>query len=272
MTIPTRARTGSPSIIAPYGGALVDLLATDRERAELAREATQMPSLQLSPRALCDLEVMAVGGFSPVPRFMNQLDYISVLERMRLADGTLFPIPITLAVADPAEWEGRRIALRSPSNHLIAVMDVEEVYEREAEMEARQVCGTTSEEHSLVCEMRSWGKYCLSGPVTVLELPRHYDFPEYRRTPAEVRRLLEGLGNPNVVAFQTRNAMHRAHEELTKRAAAERSANLLIHPVVGVTRPGDVDHFARAQTYKILVERHYDSARTVLSLLPLAMR
>jgi len=264
--------TESQSLIAPYGGTLVDLLASDRERSELAREVTHLPSLQLSPRSLCDLELMAVGGFSPVARFMGQLDYISVLERMRLADGTLFPIPITLPVADPGEWEGRRIALRSPSNHLIAIMDVEEVYEREAEMEARQVCGTTSEDHSLVSEMGSWGSYYLSGPLIVLELPRHYDFPEYRSTPAQVRRLLERMDNRNVVAFQTRNPMHRAHEELTKRAAAERGANLLIHPVVGITRPGDVDHFTRALTYKILFERHYDPARTVLSLLPLAMR
>jgi sulfate adenylyltransferase len=272
MPTTTLNPTESQSIIAPYGGTLVDLLATERERAELAREVTHLPSLQLSPRSLCDLELMAVGGFSPVARFMGQLDYISVLERMRLADGTLFPIPITLPVADPSEWERRRIALRSPSNHLIAIMDVEEVYEREAEMEARQVCGTTSEDHSLVSEMASWGKYYLSGPLTVLELPRHYDFPEYRRTPAQVRRLFGSMGNRNVVAFQTRNPMHRAHEELTKRAASEREANLLIHPVVGVTRPGDVDHLTRALTYKILFERHYDPAHTVLSLLPLAMR
>ena len=116
--------------------ALLEHPAVGRRLAALHALELGLRLLQLSPRALCDLEVMAVGGFSPVPRFMNQLDYISVLERMRLADGTLFPIPITLPVADPAEWEGRRIALRSPSNHLIAVMDVEEVYEREAEMEA----------------------------------------------------------------------------------------------------------------------------------------
>jgi sulfate adenylyltransferase len=272
MPATTLKHSESKSLITPYGGALVNLVAAAQERAELAREATQLPSLQLSPRTLCDLELMAVGGLSPVARFMSQLDYISVLERMRLADGTLFPIPITLPVSDPSEWEGRRVALRSPSNHLIAVMDVEEVYEREIEMEARQICGTTSEDHSLVLEMSSWGKYYLSGPLSVLELPRYYDFPEYRHTPAQVRELLESMGNRNVVAFQTRNPMHRAHEELTKRAAAELDANLLIHPVVGVSRPGDVDHFTRVLTYKTLVERHYDPARTVLSLLPLAMR
>ncbi len=265
-------RTESRSIITPYGGGLIDLLADRRQRAELALGATELSSIQLSPRALCDLELMAVGAFSPVSRFMSQLDYLSVLEHMRLADGTLFPIPITLPVDDATKFEGKRIGLRSPSNHLIAVLDVEEVYEREADLEARQVCGTTSEEHSLVSEMRSWGNYYLSGPLTVLELPRHYDFPEYRRTPRQVRELLARMGNPDVVAFQTRNPMHRAHEELTKRAASELGANLLIHPVVGVTRPGDVDHYTRTQTYKILVERYYDAERTVLSLLPLAMR
>jgi sulfate adenylyltransferase len=272
MSTTILSQTESQSIIAPYGGALVNLVAGTQQRTELIREATQLPSLQLSPRSLCDLELMAAGGFSPVARFMSQLDYLSVLERMRLVDGTLFPIPITLPVSDPKEWEGRRIALRSPSNHLVAIMDVEEAYEREFELEARQVCGTTSDEHCLVAEMRSWGNYYLSGPMTVLELPYHYDFPEYRRTPAQIRQLLASMGNPNVVAFQTRNPMHRAHEEMTKRAATERKANLLIHPVVGVTRPGDVDHFTRALTYKILVERHYDPSRTILSLLPLAMR
>jgi sulfate adenylyltransferase len=215
---------------------------------------------------------MATGAFSPVARFMGKGDYFSVLESMRLADGTLFPIPITLPVAKADGLEGKKVALRSPNNNLLAIMDVEEIYERDPVLEAHQVCGTTDEEHSLAVEMKGWGKYYLSGALNVIELPHHYDFPELRRTPAQVRELLEELGYGDVVAFQTRNPIHRAHEELTKRAAGQVGGSLLIHPVVGVTKPGDIDHFTRVQVYKMLLEKYYDQQRTVLSLLPLAMR
>src|ERR1700685_4142862 len=231
-------------LIQPYGGTLVDLVVGARERTELAQEATKLSSLQLSPRSLCDLELLAVGAFSPLRGFMNRSEYLSVLKEMRLPDGTLWPIPITLPVADAKGWSGKRIALRSPSNHVIAIMQVEEIYEREMKLEPKQVLGTTSEDHCLVAEMRTWGKFYISGSLQVLELPRHYDYPELRRTPAQVRERLEEIGNPNVVAFQTRNPMHRAHEELTKRAAEAVGGSLLIHPVVGVTRSGDVEHFA----------------------------
>jgi sulfate adenylyltransferase len=259
-------------LIQPYGGTLVDLVVGARERTELAQEATKLSSLQLSPRSLCDLELLAVGAFSPLRGFMNRAEYLSVLKEMRLPDGTLWPIPITLPVADAKGWSGKRIALRSPSNHVIAIMQVEEIYEREMKLEPKQVLGTTSEDHCLVAEMRTWGKFYISGSLQVLELPRHYDYPELRRTPAQVRERLEEIGNPNVVAFQTRNPMHRAHEELTKRAAEAVGGSLLIHPVVGVTRSGDVEHFARVQVYKMLTERYYDPNSTVLGLLPLAMR
>ncbi len=162
--------------------------------------------------------------------------------------------------------------LRSATNDLIAWMRVEEIYEWDREREAKQVFGTTDDVHPLVAEMRSWGPYYISGPMKIINLPKHADFPELRRTPAEVRRLLEELGHPNVVAFQTRNPLHRAHEALTKRAAEKVGGTLLIHPVVGMTKPGDVDHYTRVRTYKVLVEKYYDHSRTVLSLLPLAMR
>ena len=272
MQLSTHIQQNPELLIRPYGGVLVDLTVGERERADLAREATKLPSLQLSPRSLCDLELLAVGAFSPLRQFMNQAQYLSVLEQMRLPDGTVWPIPITLPVANADGWLGKRIALRSPSNHVIAILQVEEVYQSQMALEQQQVLGTTSEEHPLVAEMNTWGKFYLSGPLQVLELPRHYDYPELRRTPAQVRQRLEEMGNPNVVAFQTRNPMHRAHEELTKRAQETVGGSLLLHPVVGVTRPGDVEHFGRVQVYKTLTERYYDPHSTVLGLLPLAMR
>ena len=264
--------TKTSNLIEPYGGSLVDLTLGTEERAELTRESVAFPSFQLSARSLCDLELLATGAFSPVNRFMGKADYFGVLENMRLANGVLFPIPITLPVAKPEGLEGKKLSLRSPNNNLLAIMDVEEVYERDGVLEAHQVCGTTDEEHSLAVEMKSWAKYYVSGKLRLIELPHHYDFPELRRTPAQVRELLEELGHGDVVAFQTRNPIHRAHEELTKRAAEQVGGSLLIHPVVGVTKPGDIDHFTRVQVYKMLLEKYYDPKRTALSLLPLAMR
>ena len=260
-------------LIQPYGGKLVNLLVPAEQRAELKRRAGELASVQLSARSLCDLELLTTGAFSPLDRFMSSADYKRVLEEMRLADGTLFPIPITLRVKDPnGIREGQEIALRSSKNNLMALMRVEEIFEADYKEEAQKVFKTLDEKHPLVAEMRTWGTYCLSGQLRATELPAYYDFPELRRTPAQVRNLLSEMGNPNVVAFQTRNPMHRAHEELTKRAAALAKANLLLHPVVGMTKPGDVDHYTRVRVYKSLVENYYDADTTVLSLLPLAMR
>ena len=265
--------SNSIELISPYGGSLVNLLADSAERAELTRQSKELPSIQLSARAMCDLELMAVGAMSPLKSFMGKADYLSVLETMRLADGTLYPIPVTLPAGKlDGIAEGKGLSLRSAKNNLIAVMQVEEIYEADINTEAQQVCGTLDDQHPLVAEMRSWGKYRLAGRLRVVELPLHPDFPELRRTPAQVRILLAAFGNSNVVAFQTRNPMHRAHEELTKRAAVSVGGTLLIHPVVGMTKPGDVDHYTRVRTYKTLVENHYDKHHTVLSLFPLAMR
>src|SRR5579863_832216 len=260
-------------LITPYGGRLVDLLAETEERTDLARRSGELASIQLTARSLCDLELLATGAFSPLDRFMGRADYHRVLDEMRLADGTLFSIPLTLRVSElKGIQEGQEIALRSSKNNLIAWMRVEEIFEADNNEEAVKVFATSDEKHPLVAEMRTWGRFCLSGQLKVVELPKHYDFPELRRTPAQIRSLLSGMGNPNVVAFQTRNPMHRAHEELTKRAAEQAQANLLLHPVVGMTKPGDVDHYTRVRVYKTLVDNYYDPNTTVLSLLPLAMR
>jgi sulfate adenylyltransferase len=260
-------------LIPPYGGTLVDLTVAGEEREELLRRAHGLPAIQLSPRSLCDLELLATGALSPLDRFMGATDYRSVLESMRRADGTVFPIPITLPAAlPPGAGPGSEIALRSPNNQVMALMQVDEVFERDAAGEPARVCGTTDERHPLVAEMASWPRWYISGPLRVLNLPRHYDFPEFRQKPIDVRATLEAMGHRNVVAFQTRNPIHRAHEELTKQAAQKVDGALLIQPAVGLTKPGDVDHFTRARVYKVLLERYYDHRRTVLNLLPLAMR
>ncbi len=260
-------------LIEPYGGRLVDLRVPEAERAELLARAHYLPSVQMTPRELCDLELLAVGAFSPLDRFMTREDYHRVLEDMRLADGTLFPIPVTLSVhhVDPA-WIDHDIVLRSPRNEILAIMTVEEVYERDDKQEARAVFGTTDVSHPVVAEMEHWGKYCLSGTLRVLNLPVRYSFRDLYLTPAEVRARLERLGYTNVVAFQTRNPMHRGHEAITKRAMDTVHGSLLIHPAVGLTKPGDVDTYTRVRCYRTLVERYFDPERTVLSLLPLAMR
>lgn len=261
-------------LTAPYGGTLTDLVAAaGPERAELVKRARELPSLQLSPRTLCDLELLATGAFSPLTRFMGKADYLRVLNEMRLADGTLFPIPITFPVSQgSAVAVGREIALRSPTNDLIGWMLVEEIYEWDRDYEAMQVYGTRDDQHPLVAEMGFWGRFYVSGAVKVINLPKHNDFPELRHSPLQVRRLLEQLGHPNVVAFQTRQPLHRADEELTKRAAEKVGGTLVLHPVGGLTQAGDVDHYTRVRTYKLMVEKYYDRGRTVLSLLPLAMR
>lgn len=260
-------------LISPYGGKLVDLLQTGETRTELIQQANHLPSIQLSARALHDLELLANGGYSPLDRFMGNRDYQRVLTEMRLEDGSLFPIPITLTISKSeipshSEW----VALRDSRNYLIAVMRMEEIFSWNPIHETRLVVGTTDSRHPLVSEMDRWGDLCISGELKVLNMPVYYDFVDLRHTPAQVRALLEAKGHPNVVAFQTRNPIHRIHEELTKRAAEEIDGSLLIHPVVGLTKPGDVDHFTRVRVYKALVENYYHADNTVLSLLPLAMR
>ena len=256
------------TLITPYGGELVNLV---DESEALADKARRLPSLHISDRAMFDLELLATGGFSPLDRFMSQADLESVVAGGRLADGTLWPMPITLPVDDAPRLDSE-VALRDARNNLLGVMRVEEAYEWDRDAMAAGVFGTRDEAHPLVAEMRGWGRHNISGELRALGLPKYPDFAELRLTPARTRAALEGRGAANVVAFQTRNPLHRAHEELTKRAMERLDATLLLHPVVGLTRPGDVDHYTRVRTYKALVDNHYDGARALLALLPLAMR
>src|SRR6266446_2343622 len=260
-------------LIAPYGGSLVDLMVPAEAREEVKARASQLSSLQLSERSVCDLELLATGAFSPLDRFVGQADHQRVLDEMRLSNGQLFPLPIPLPVdASPALHLDCDIALRDAKNDLLAVMTLEEIFPWDLAAVAHQAFGTLDPRHPLVAEMHRWGKLHISGRLHVLQLPRRYDFQELRLTPAQTRARLEAFGYANVVAFQTRNPLHRVHEELTKRAAQEVGGVLLLHPSVGMTKPGDVDHYTRVRAYKALAARYYDPHRILLALLPLAMR
>jgi sulfate adenylyltransferase len=262
-----------PQLLPPYGGDLINLLCPNDEAKELAVYANSLPVLQLSERSLCDLELLATGAFSPLNTFMGQADYQSVLHEMRLTDGHLFPIPITLpARSDFPIREGQDIALCDSQNQPLAVLTVEEIYEWNLNEAADHVFGTRDLRHPLVAEMNSWGELNLSGRLGVLRLPRHYDFADLRLTPLQTRARLVALGHHNVVAFQTRNPLHRAHEEMTKQAIAEKQGVLLLHPAVGLTKPGDVDHYTRVRSYNVLAERYYEPGSVLLALLPIAMR
>ena len=235
--------------------------------------ANTLRSIQLSDRAVCDLELLSVGVFSPVNRFLDRADYESAVQDLRLADGTLFPIPVALPVEQTdALALDREVALRDAKNNLLAILRIEEIYEWQQEEFARHVLGTMDSKHPLVSESRRWGPVNLSGELTTLRLPAHHDFHALRLTPAQTRARVTQLGRHNVVAFQTRNPLHRVHEELTKRAVAAVDGVLLLHPVVGLTKPGDVDHYTRVRTYQALARHHYEQDRILLSLLPLAMR
>ena len=265
--------TETRTLIAPYGGKLVDLLVPAEATDDLKAHASHLPSIQLSERAVCDLELLAVGAFSPLDRFMGQEDYQRVLDEMRLADGHIFPVPITLPVdPDPSIRLDQKIALRNSKNELLAVMTIEEIYEWDLAENAEKAFGSQDLRHPLVSEMHRWGKLNISGRLQVLQMPARYDFRDLRLTPAQTRAKLETFGRDNVVAFQTRNPLHRVHEELTKRATQEVDGVLLLHPVVGMTKPGDVDHYTRVRTYNALADTYYDPDRILLSLLPLAMR
>lgn len=263
-------------LIAPHGGKLVNGLVGPERAAELKTASRDWPSWDLTPRQICDLELLLNGGFSPLQGFMGRKDYESVCSKMRLADGTLWPMPITLDVpADPlgkSLKHGDKLALRDAEGVMLAVLDVEEVWQPDREAEAKAVFGTTSPDHPGVAHLlnRTHPSY-VSGRLEGLQLPLHYDFRHLRLTPEETRQEFARLGWRKVVAFQTRNPLHRAHQELTLRAAKEIEANLLIHPVVGMTKPGDLDHYTRVRCYQAILPG-YPQQTVKLALLPLAMR
>jgi sulfate adenylyltransferase len=265
----------SSHLIAPHGGTLVDLNVTPQRAAEIKSHSRDWPSWDLTPRQLCDLELLCNGGFSPLKGFMGKADYESVCNKMRLTDGTLWPMPITLDVSKEFAEKlkpGTHVALRDAEGVMLAVIKVDDIWEPNREAEGKSVFGTADKTHPAVGYLMNQSKpVYLGGRVECLQLPLHYDYKSLRQTPAQLREEFARRGWRKVVAFQTRNPMHRAHHELTLRAAKEEEANLLVHPVVGMTKPGDVDHYTRVRCYQALMS-HYPANTAFLSLLPLAMR
>ena len=259
----------------PHGGQLVSLIVSRTRAIELQEASLNWKSLDLTERQLCDLELLLNGGFSPLDTFLAKKDYESVLKNMRLSSGKLWPMPITLDVsADFAKAlkTGETIALRDPEGVMLAALTVNQQYKPDKKLEAQSVFGTTDTKHPGVAYLMEQSQpIYLSGKLEGLQLPVHYDFSEMRHTPAELRDIFAKRGWNKTVAFQTRNPMHRAHVELTTRAARDTEANLLIQPTVGMTKPGDIDHFTRVRVYKSLANR-FPSNTTMISLLPLAMR
>ncbi len=263
------------SLIEPHGGELVDLVVDAVRAAELREQSHDWVSWDLTARQLNDFELLANGGLSPLHGFLGEADYEAVLESMRLADGTLWPIPVMLDVTPElaaAVSPGSPVALRNEEGVMLGSLMVTDVWKPDLEREAERVFGTTNPEHPGVVYLKDQANpWYVGGTVEALQLPVHYDFKDLRKTPRRLREEFAASGWSKVVAFQTRNPMHRAHVELTMRAEAETGANVLIHPVVGLTKPGDVDHYTRVRVYKAIHAR-YPEGSASLALLSLAMR
>jgi len=259
----------------PHGGELKDLYLSPEDAEQEKAKAKDYPSLDLKARQLCDLELLLNGAFSPLDGFLNKDDYDSVVKTMRLASGVLWPMPITLDVSEDFAAglkSGEHIALRDHEGVLLATLQVGDIWTPDKKAEAKNVFGTTDNAHPAVNFLNNIANSVyIGGRLLGVEPPTHYDFKNLRDRPAELRERFRKLGWRKVVAFQTRNPMHRAHQEITLRAARDVEANLLIQPVVGMTKPGDIDHFTRVRCYEHIVKRYPDQT-SMLSLLPLAMR
>ena len=262
-------------LIAPHGGTLVDLMVNQARSQELKTESKNWVSWDVSPRQLCDLELLLNGGFSPLRGFMGRQDYEAVCQKMRLADGTVWPLPIIFDVTEEFAQKltvNQKVALRDPEGVMLAVLTVSEMWQPDRMAEVQAVYNTTNTEHPGVAHvLKNTNAWYVGGTLEGMQLPEHYDFRHLRLTPAELRAEFARLGWRKVIAFQTRNPLHRAHYGLTVRAVKDYEANLLIHPVVGMTKPGDIDHYTRVRCYQALMA-HYPQHTAKLSLLPIAMR
>jgi len=262
------------SLIAPHGGTLVNRILEQSAAQAASEEANRLRRVPLSPREQCDLEMLAIGAFSPLTGFMDQKDFASVCKQMRLADGTVWPIPVTLAPEDEVAQQiraGERIALTDSAGTLLGVMTVQEKYPHDKALEIPSVYGTEDAAHPGVAVTRAQGSTCLAGPVDVVNPNPNPEFPDFRLPPQRTRELFAARGWTTVAAFQTRNPIHRAHEYLTK-CALEITDGLLIHPLVGETKSDDIPADVRMQCYRVLIDNYYNKERTALSVMPLAMR
>jgi sulfate adenylyltransferase len=258
-------------VIEPHGGVLIDLLVRGKEREELIAGATDLPRVALSARQAADLELLAIGGFSPLRGFQGLDDWKRVVEEMRLSDGLPWSIPVTLATGVQAAT-GDTLALHGPNDQLLAVMEIEEIFERDLDREAEQVFRTKDSAHPGVAAMFAEGSRCFAGPVRVVGLPEHPpEYKQYLLPPADSRAAFAERGWKHIVGFQTRNPIHRAHEYITK-AALEGVDGLFIHPLVGETKSDDIPAGVRMRCYEILIENYYPTERVMLAINPAAMR
>jgi sulfate adenylyltransferase len=265
-------------LVQPHGGTLITRLADSARAKMLATEAGKLPRVTLSAKQACDLEMIAIGAFSPLCGFVGKADFESICRNMRLANGTVWPIPITLAVDEQTKAGlkvGGRAALYHSDGTLLAIISIEEIYPHDKKLEIPNVFRTEDPAHPGVKQVMEEGNWLVAGPIDVVtvtpEVEPGEQFTEFRLPPAETRANFDKRGWKTIVAFQTRNPIHRAHEYLTK-CAQEICDGLLIHPLVGETKPGDIPADVRMACYKVLMDNYYVKERTMLSVMPAAMR
>ncbi len=266
-------QTTKRGLIAPHGGTLVNQVADESRAAALTKEAATLPKINLTPKQSCDLEMIAIGAFSPLTGFTNEADFKSCCTDMKLASGDIWPIPILLAVNEAPS--GSRVALYAPNGTLQAVMTVEETFKHDKALEIPNVFRTEDKAHPGVAQVQAEGDTCLAGPIEAVVQCVDPDGPEafldHRLTPAQTRDAFAAKGWKTVSAFQTRNPIHRAHEYLCK-CAQEITDGLLIHPLVGETKEGDIPADTRMRCYQILIDNYFVPDRTMLTVMPAAMR
>jgi len=263
------------NLINPHGGELCDLLVHKDKKRIIRKESISLNSITLNNRQLCDIEMLLNGGFSPLQGFLGKSDYESVVENNRLSNGIVWPMPITLDIPEKLSKNistGDRLVLRDHEGVALAILNITDKWHPDLSKEAEYVFGTNDRTHPAVDYILNRSNIVyVGGNIEGLELPRHYDYQKLRHSPLELRSQFENMGWRKIVAFQTRNPMHCAHKELVSQACREIGGTLLIHPVVGMTKPGDVDHYTRVRCYnKIMSKFPKDTAK--LSLLPLSMR
>jgi sulfate adenylyltransferase len=263
-----------PDLIAPHGGRLVNRLVEGTERERLLEESKGLKVVRLGAREISDLELIAIGGLSPLEGFQGKSDYESILRNKRLANGLPWTIPITLSASrnEAVNFrEGDRLSLVDLAGEVLGIMDLEEKFPQEREKEAKGVYGTNDQAHPGVAALYSTGDILLAGKVWVLNRPAHQDFQQYRLDPRASREVFQEKGWRSIVGFQTRNPVHRAHEYIQK-VAMETVDGLFLHPLVGETKGDDIPANIRMQCYEVLLKRYYPEQRVVLGVNPAAMR
>jgi sulfate adenylyltransferase len=261
-------------LIKPHGGRLIDRKVTGAERVALLKKAQTIETLSINARAEADLELIANGAFSPLEGFLGEADYKAVRDTKRLANGLVWSIPVTLSVSAEERKRlkiGEDIGLRGRDGRLLAILHLQEIYSYDKQVEAEAVYRTAEEKHPGVAALYEQGEFLLAGPVSLVDEVNTTSFPQYRFSPKALRELFAGKGWSRIVAFQTRNPVHRAHEYIQK-CAMETVDGLLLHPIVGETKSDDIPADVRVKAYETILEHYYPGERTQLAVLPASMR